>query len=363
MIHFLDLKTINKKYQDEILRRFTDVFNAGIYLHGKQAEEFETNFAKYTGAKYCISCATGLSALELIIKAYNFDKDDEIIVPSNTYIASIWAITHNNLKPVFVEPDINTMNIDVNKIEEKITEKTKAIMVVHLYGQVVEMNKVYLLAKKYNLKIIEDSAQAHGAEYKGIKTGNLGDCAGFSFYPSKNLGAMGQGGCITTNNEELASKIKALTKYGAKERNHHIYDGTNSRLDELQAAILNVKLKYLDTENEERQRIAEYYLNNIKNSNIILPKSNEKKSHVWHLFVVQTKDRMKLKNYLFKNGIETNIHYPIPPHKQQSMKEYENLSLPISEKLHNSVLSIPIYSTLQKNEIEQIVYCMNNYMP
>lgn len=361
MIKFLDLKSINKCYKNEIEKRIISVINSGLYLNSKQLDEFEHNFADYIGTKHCIGCATGLSALELIIKGYGFCNGDEIIVPANTYIASIWSIMHNSCTPVLIEPDINTMNIDINKIEEKITQRTKAIMIVHLYGRVVQMEKIYEIAQKYNLKIIEDACQAHGSEYKRKKAGSLGDCAGFSFYPSKNLGSMGQGGCITTNDDVIAEKLRTLTNYGSLKKNNHIYDGTNSRLEEFQAAVLNVKLKYLDRENKRRQQMAKYYCENIKNSNIILPSVPPENEHVWHLYVIRTNKRNKLRQYLYDARIETCIHYPIAPHKQLSMSEFSNLLLPVTEKISNTVLSIPLNTSLSEQEIEYIICKLNNY--
>ena len=271
MIKFLDLHKINEQYRKQIDKRIKNVLDSGWYLLGKEDEIFEQNFADYCGTEYCVSCGNGLDALTLIIKAYGFGNGDEIIVPANTYIASILAISYNGCTPVLVEPDINTYNINPDLIEEKITEKTKAIMVVHLYGQAVEMDKIWALAKKYNLKIIEDSAQAHGAIYKEKRTGNLGDASGFSFYPGKNLGCLGDGGAVTTNDKELVDKIRALRNYGSNAKYHNIYQGVNSRLDEIQAAILDVKLPYLDRDNQKRRKIANYYLENIKNKKIIPP--------------------------------------------------------------------------------------------
>ena len=311
--------------------------------------------------KHCIGCANGLDALNLIIKAYGFGAGDEIIVPANTYIASILAISENGCTPVLVEPDINTYNINPALIEEKITEKTKAIMVVHLYGQAVQMDKIWELAKKYNLKIVEDSAQAHGAEYEKKKTGSLGDASGFSFYPGKNLGCMGDGGCITTNDDEHAAKIRAIANYGSDRKYHHIYKGTNSRLDEIQAAVLDVKLKYLDEDNERRREISKYYRENIKNSKIILPKTYDEKAHVWHVFAIRTKNRDELQKYLEDNGIQTNIHYPTPPHKQGAYKELENLSLPITEEIHKTILSIPISPVMTEEEVKKVVDVINSY--
>ncbi len=273
MMPFLDLKSINSKYKDEIKARIDGVLDSGWYLLGEQNRKFESNFAAYCGARYCIGCANGLDALRLIIKAYGFGEGDEIIAPANTYIASILAITDNGCSPVLVEPDLDTYNINPDLIEAKITDKTKAILVVHLYGQAVKMDKIWALAKKYNLKIIEDSAQAHGAYYNDKRVGSLGDASGFSFYPGKNLDALGDGGAVTTNDEELAQKIRALANYGSHKKYENIYQGVNSRLDEIQAAVLDVKLKYLDSDNAKRKEIAQYYLQNIKNPLISLPQT------------------------------------------------------------------------------------------
>ena len=308
MIKFLDLYKINQQYRREINKSIKRVLDSGYYILGHEVEKFETNFANYIGTKYCIGTANGLEALTLILKAYkelNFMKDgDEIIVPANTFIASILAISQNNLTPILVEPNIDTYNINPDLIEEKITKKTKAIMVVHLYGQVVEMDKIWKLAKKYNLKIIEDSAQAHGVEYKNKKSGNLGDASGFSFYPGKNLGAIGDAGAVITNDKKLADTIRAIANYGSAEKYINIYKGTNSRLDEIQAAILNIKLKYLDKDNNKRRDIAKYYLNNIKNPKIILPKIKDINGHNFYVFVIRTKNRDQLQKYLTEIGLK-----------------------------------------------------------
>ncbi|MCV3395193.1 DegT/DnrJ/EryC1/StrS family aminotransferase [Campylobacter lari] len=360
MISFLDLHKINARFENEIKDKINEVINSGWYILGKQCVNFETNFAKYCGVKHCIGVANGLDALRIIIKAYEFSKDDEIIVPANTYIASILAITDNLCKPILIEPDINTYNINAKSIKEKITNKTKAIMVVHLYGQVCDMEPIYALAKKYNLKIIEDCAQAHGANFKGKKVGSLGDVAGFSFYPGKNLGALGDAGCITTNDDLLASQIRALANYGShKKKYENLYAGLNSRLDELQAGILDIKLKHLDSDNQKRKEIADFYTKNIKNENIILPKIDI--DHVWHLFVIRTKFRDKLQKYLNENNIQTIIHYPIPPHKQECYKDFNNLSLPITEQIHNEVLSLPISPVITQDEIKQVVEVINDW--
>lgn len=367
MIKFLDLEKVNNRFRDEIDSEIKEILDSGWYLQGKKNEEFITNFAKFCGVKHCLGVANGLDALNLIIRAYGFGVGDEIIVPANTYIASILAISQNGCTPVLVEPSIDTYNIDPELIEEKITEKTKAILIVHLYGQAVQMDKIWELAKKYNLKIIEDSAQAHGAEIningKFIKTGALGDASGFSFYPGKNLGCMGDGGAITTNDDELFEKVKAIANYGSDRKYHHIYKGVNSRLDEIQAAVLNVKLKYLEQDNQRRREISKYYRENITNPKIILPNilSEKELAHVWHVFVVRTKERDKFQKYLLENGIQTIIHYPTPPHKQGAYKEWNNLSFPITEEIHNTIISLPISPVMADEEVKKVVEVVNEW--
>lgn len=361
MIKFLDLHKINERFREEIDFRIKQVLDSGWYILGEQNKVFEKNFAEYCGVKHCIGCANGLDALSLIIKGYGFSDGDEIIVPANTYIASILAISQNGCTPILVEPDITTYNINPDLIEERITSKTKAIMVVHLYGQAVQMEKIWALAKKYDLKIIEDSAQAHGAIYKGKRTGNLGDASGFSFYPGKNLGCLGDGGCVTTNDDELAYKIRAIANYGSDYKYHHILKGTNSRLDEIQAAILDVKLKHLDDDNSRRREIAKFYRENIKNKNIILPETYDEKAHVWHLFVIRTANRKRLEKHLNENGIQTNIHYPTAPHRQECYAEWKNYSFPVTEKIHNEVLSLPISPVLSDNELSKVIKSLNTY--
>ena len=363
MIPFLDLKGLNAQYRAELIKAFTKVVDSGWYVQGNECKEFDKEFAQYCGTKYAIGVANGLDALILILRAYKelgIMKDgDEVIVPSNTYIASILAISQNNLVPVLVEPDIDTYLIDHTKIEEKVTSKTKAILPVHLYGQTCEMDKINEIAKKYNLKVIEDSAQSHGAYYKDKRSGNLGDASGFSFYPGKNLGALGDGGAVTTNDEELASTIKALGNYGSHKKYENLYKGVNSRLDEMQAAMLRIKLKYLDIEIEKRREIANYYLQNIKNDSIVLPTVRSEDNHVWHLFVIRTKNRDELQKYLAENGIQTLIHYPIPPHKQNAYKEWNNEKYPISEQIHEEVLSLPISGVQSLQDAEKIIKIIN----
>lgn len=361
MIKFLDLKKINNRYREEIDSRIKDILDKGWYLQGEENENFTKNFANFCGTKFALGVANGLDALNLIIKAYGFGNGDEIIVPANTYIATILAISENGCIPILVEPDIKTYNLNPDSIEEKITTKTKAIMVVHLYGQAVQMEKIWKIAKKYNLKIIEDSAQAHGAIYQENRTGNLGDASGFSFYPGKNLGCMGDGGAVTTNDDELFNKIKAIANYGSDRKYHHIYKGVNSRLDEIQAAVLDIKLKHLDSDNNKRREISKYYRENIKNSKIILPDTYDEKSHVWHIFAVRTQNRDEFQKYLTEKGIQTIIHYPTPPHKQGAYKEWNNLSFPITEEIHNTILSLPISPVMTDSEIEKVVEVVNEY--
>ena len=366
MIPFLDLKELNTQYKAELIEACTRVIDSGWYIQGNECKEFDKEFASYCGAKYAIGVANGLDALILILRAYKelgFMKDgDEVIVPSNTYIASILAISQNNLVPVLVEPDINTYLLNPSKIEEKITSKTKAILPVHLYGQTCEMDKINEIAKKYNLKVIEDSAQSHGAYFKDKRSGNLGDASGFSFYPGKNLGALGDGGAVTTNDEELANTIKALGNYGSHKKYENLYKGVNSRLDEMQAAMLRVKLRYLDNELEKRRDIANYYLENIKNENIILPVVRAESNHVWHLFVIRTSKRDELQKYLLDNGVQTLIHYPIPPHNQNAYKEWNNESYPISEQIHTEVLSLPISGVQNLENTKNIVEKLNEFI-
>jgi len=371
MVPFLDLKGINHQYRDELIQACIKVIDSGWYIQGNECNDFEKEFSEYCGVKHSIGVANGLDALILILKAYKqlgiLKDEDEVIVPANTYIASILAISDNNLTPVLVEPDINTYLIDPSKIEEKITNKTKAIMPVHLYGQVCEMDKINEIAKKYNLKVIEDSAQAHGAYYNEKRVGALGDASGFSFYPGKNLGALGDGGIVTTNDEELANVIRALGNYGSHKKYENIYKGTNSRLDEIQAAMLRIKLRYLDNEIQNRREIAEYYQNNISNPNITLPIQDSKlkiqdyQKHVWHLFVIRTSNRDALQEYLNKNNIQTLIHYPIAPHKQKAYECWNNESYLITEKIHDEVLSLPISGIQSLEDTKKIVEILNGF--
>ena len=366
MIPFLSLKDVTALHGAEINEAVTRVVNNGWYLQGKENERFEENYAKYIGTKYCIGCANGLDALIWILRAYiemgMMQPGDEVIVPANTYIASILAITENGLKPVLIEPSIETYQIDDNKIEEAITERTKAIMIVHLYGQCAYTEKIGELCKKYNLKLIEDNAQAHGCKFNGKKTGSLGDAAGHSFYPGKNLGALGDGGAVTTDDEELAQVVRALANYGSAQKYVFKYTGRNSRLDEIQAAVLDVKLKYLDEDTEVRKYIAKYYIDKIKHSEIITPKINDWNAHVFHVFPIRCKRHNELQQYLTDNGIGTIIHYPIPPHKQECYKDWNNLSFPITEQIHNEELSLPMSPCLTMEDVEYIVDILNRFI-
>ncbi|MCQ9641719.1 DegT/DnrJ/EryC1/StrS family aminotransferase [Chryseobacterium sp. WG14] len=366
MIKFLDLQKINLQYQNEIEAKLLEVFRSGWYLMGSELSNFEKNLSQYIGSKHAIGVANGLDALRLILRGYIemgvMKKGDEILVPSNTYIASILAISDNDLVPILVEPEINTYNIDISKIEEKITPKTKGILIVHLQGRVVFSEELKTIGEKHNLKIIEDNAQAIGAEWKGIKAGNLGDAAGFSFYPGKNLGALGDAGAVTTNDDDLAKAIRALANYGSNQKYVNIYQGLNSRLDEIQAAVLDVKLKYIDNENEVRKHIAKRLIGEIKNSSIILPEyPADENEHVWHVFVIRTGKRDELQTYLTENGIQTIIHYPIPPHKQEAYKEWNDLSFPITERIHNEVLSLPISPVMSEKEVSDVISIINRF--
>jgi dTDP-4-amino-4,6-dideoxygalactose transaminase len=365
-VPFLDLKQINLKDYQEISQAIDEVIHGGWYIQGSRCKKFEQNFANYCGTKYCIGVANGLDALILILKAYKelnlINDGDEVIVPANTYIASILAISANNLTPVLVEPDINNYLIDVSKIEASITARTKVIMVVHLYGQITPMDKIWQLAKKYNLKVIEDSAQSHGAYYQNKRSGNLSDASGFSFYPGKNLGAIGDGGAVTTNDGLLEHTIRALANYGSEIKYKNMYKGINSRLDEIQAAILDVKLVRLDADTKNRRIIAKMYQEQINNPKIILPQVLlGADSHVWHVFVVRTADREEFQKYLADNGIATVIHYPTPHYKQEAYKELNHLIFPITEQIHREVISLPISQVQTIEQTQYIIDVVNKY--
>ncbi|HUW04634.1 MAG TPA: DegT/DnrJ/EryC1/StrS family aminotransferase [Williamwhitmania sp.] len=400
MVAFLDLKAISNSFEPELTKAVQRVVSSGWYLLGEEVHAFEKEYAEYIGTKHCIGVANGLDALRLILKAYIelgvMAEGDEIIVPANTYIASILAITDNRLKPVLVEPDINSYNIDPSLIEARITERTKGIMIVHLYGQCAMHPEIERLVERYNLRLIEDNAQAAGTSYTVkhgaplLRTGSLGDAAGHSFYPGKNLGALGDGGAVTTNNDELAETIRALANYGSKKKYENIYQGLNSRLDEIQAAVLRVKLPRLDADNQRRREIAQYYCDNITNPEIVLPQlfqepkpssgvpsigragrrsqiRNQKSeirnnlTHIWHLFVIRNTQRDKLQSYLSASGIQTLIHYPIPPHKQLAYSQWNGLTFPITEQIHREVLSLPMSPVMTKEEIQCVVNQINRF--
>ncbi|MDE1326598.1 DegT/DnrJ/EryC1/StrS family aminotransferase [Vibrio aestuarianus] len=365
MIHFLDLKKINSQYREELKEACSRVIDSGWYVLGEEVSEFEREFSTYCETKYCLGVANGLDALILILRAYMelgvMQKGDEVIVPANTYIASILAISENGLIPVLVEPNESTFNLDPDLIEKSITSKTKAILTVHLYGQVTNMDEINSIAKKYNLKVVEDCAQAHGALFHGKKVGNLGDAAGFSFYPGKNLGALGDAGAVTTNDKNLFEIISALRNYGSHKKYRNDYKGINSRLDEIQAAILKVKLCYLDREIEIRRNIAKTYLREINNKFITLPEVNDESSHVWHLFVIKCAHRNSLQAYLNDRGIQTLIHYPIPPHQQNAYLEFSKESFLISEKLHSEVISLPISPVMSMQDVEKVIFEINQF--
>lgn len=387
-IKFLNLQRINSAYSDDLINVAAEVINSGWYLLGGKVRTFESQMASYIGVRKVIGVANGLDALRLIIRAYietgSMNETDEIIVPANTYIATLLAITENRLKPVLVEPDINTYNIDISQIEKHITPRTRAIMVVHLYGRTCWSEELENLAKKYNLKIIEDNAQAIGACYAEYKkeniaqssefraqgkaeislrrTGSLGDAAGFSFYPGKNLGALGDGGAVATNDPQIAEIVRTIANYGSSVKYVNNYKGLNSRLDEIQAAFLSVKLKYLDCENQKRRELVQYYNENIKNPGIILPSIPEHpEEHVWHIYIIRTETRDKLKAFLERNGIETLIHYPIPPHKQKAYREYNDLSLQVTERIHRETLSLPVSPVMGMEEAEKVVNILNKF--
>ena len=371
MIKFLNLQKINAQYAAELKQAAAEVIDKGWFLLGERVKTFEQQYADFIGVENTVACASGLDALRLILRAYIelgiMQEGDEVIVPANTYIATILAITDNRLKPAWVEPDIKTYNLNISLLEQAVTPKTKAIMAVHLYGRACWSEKLERLAEKYSLKIIEDNAQAAGAYHYFTdnirkRTGNLGDAAGNSFYPGKNLGALGDSGAVTTNDGELAAVVRALANYGSQEKYVNKYQGLNSRMDEIQAAFLSVKLKYLDLENEIRRQIANYYMENIKNEQIILPTPTEhKESHVQHIFAIRTKQRDKLQAYLAANDIQTLIHYPVPPHKQTCYREWNHCSFPITERIHKEVLSLPVSPCLMMEEVEQTVSSINKF--
>jgi dTDP-4-amino-4,6-dideoxygalactose transaminase len=371
MIKYLPLKQVNDAYDNELRRAIDEVLQSGWYLKGDYTRRFEEAYAKYIGTRHCIGCGNGLDALTLILRAYKemgvMKEGDEVIVPANTFIATVLAVTENDLVPVFVEPSPDTLQIDDTLIEQAITPRTRAIMIVHLYGRCAHTDRIGELCRKYNLKLIEDNAQAHGCKYSLFtihsnlkRTGSLGDAAGHSFYPGKNLGAFGDAGAVTTDDDELAEVVRALGNYGSRQKYVHDYVGRNSRIDELQAAILDVKLRHLDADNQRRKEIAAIYYSQIKNPLIRLPQSD--RDSVWHIFPVFCQRRDELKRYLETGGIETQIHYPIPPHRQHCYGEWNTLSLPVAERLSREELSLPCHQAMTDTEAKQVAAMLNAFV-
>lgn len=362
-IPFVSFAPMQKEIRKEVLNKFEEMYDKAYYIQGDEYENFERSFANYIGTKFAVGVGNGLDALMLILRAMNIGEGDEVIVPSNTFIATALAATYVGATPVFVEPILEEYNINPDLIEEKITSKTKAIIAVHLYGQCADMDRINEIAKKHNLKVIEDAAQAHGALYKGKKAGSLGDAAGFSMYPGKNLGALGDGGMVTTNDEELAKKIAALACYGSDYKYHHIYKGVNSRLDEIQCGFLNIKLNHLDKWNADRNRIAKMYLEGINNPKVILPSINKNNYHVWHIFAIRSEHRDELEKYLNEKGIGTNKHYPTPMHMQGAYKDLniKEGALPLAEKISRTELSLPMYYGMTDDEVQYIIDAINNF--
>jgi len=360
---FVSLLPLERELDSDLREAFNRVFTRSWYIEGKEDETFEKAFAEYCGVNYCVGVGNGLDALVLALKALNIGEGDEVIVPSNTYIATALAVTYVGARPVFVEPDIHTFNIKPTLIEEKITAKTKAMMPVHLYGQACDMDPIMEIAKKYNLYVVEDCAQAHGATYKGKKIGTFGDAAGFSFYPGKNLGALGDAGAMVANNKEIADKVRALGNYGSDYKYHHIYKGNNSRLDELQAAFLAAKLPHLDRMNVERRRIANRYLNEIKNPEVILPYIIPEAEPVWHIFGIRCNRRDELEQHLHEKGIGTNKHYPIPMHLQDCYADLgiKKGELPVAEEISATELSLPMYYGMTEEEIRCVIDAINEF--
>jgi dTDP-4-amino-4,6-dideoxygalactose transaminase len=359
MIPFLDLNQVNAPYLEAIEQASLRVIRSGWYILGNELKTFEKSFADYCGVPHCVGVANGLDAITLILKAMDFSAGSEMIVPANTYIASVLPVSYLHLKPVFVEPDPRTMLLDPNRIEEKITSRTKAIITVDLYGRSCEMGPIRSLANKYDLKIITDAAQSHGAFYQGGMSGSLADATAFSFYPTKNLGAFGDAGAVTTNDPELAEKVRCLRNYGSVVRYQNDYQGVNSRLDEIQAAILNVKLPYLPAENSRRRTLAKRYLTELRVNGLILPPADRVDEDAWHLFVIRHPRRAEFIAYLEKNGIQTNIHYPQPIHKQKAYQEFNSLILPITELIHEQVVSLPLNPVLTDEEVSYIIRTVN----
>ncbi len=365
MVQFLDLEAINAVYAEKIEEALLRVARSGWYLRGKELRSFEEEYARYIGCRHAIGCGNGLDALRLILRAYMemgvLREGDEVIIPANTYIASVLAVTDNRLKPVFVEPNEETLQIDDTLIEQAITPRTRVVMIVHLYGRCAYTEHVGELCRKYNLLLVEDNAQAHGARFNSRRTGALGHAAGHSFYPGKNLGALGDAGCVTTNDDELAAVVRALVNYGSEEKYVCKYAGYNSRLDELQAAVLAVKLPHLDEDNMRRASVAECYYKEVRNPLVRLPRYVDPVSNVYHLFPVFCEERDRLRSYLMERGVETLIHYPIAPHQQNCYREYAHLSLPITERMHRTELSLPIGPFMAQDEVRMVIEAVNDF--
>lgn len=366
MVKLLDLQKITAMHRDEYDMAIRSVLDAGWFLQGHANQQFESDYAQYVGTKHCVAVANGLDALKLIIRGYKelgvFHDGDEIIVPANTYIATILAITDNNLVPVLVEPTWEHLEIDIDKVEEAITPKTRGVMTVHLYGRIAYNDKLSAICKSHGLKLMEDCAQSHGCEWNGRKTGALGDAAAHSFYPGKNLGAFGDAGAITTDDEDLAGVIRALANYGSQKKYVFRYVGMNSRMSEIDAAVLDVKLKYLDEDNKKRQQLADYYYTHISNPLIALPKRIADDNNVYHQFPIFCERRDELQAYLTEHGIQTLIHYPIPPHKQECYRQWNSRLYPITEKIHAQELSIPMNQSITEDEATEVVERLNSFV-
>lgn len=362
-VAYLDLHKTHDEIQEELDIAYRKVTQRQWFINGEADKQFEQDFAAYCGTKECVGTGNGLDAIRLILLAYGIGSGDEVIVPANTFIATALAVTYVGAKPVFVDASMDSYNIDVSKIEEKISERTKAIIAVHLYGRVADVTAIQKIASKYSLKVIEDSAQAHGAEIKGKKAGGLGDAAAFSFYPGKNLGALGDAGAVTTNDSELAARIRAYGNYGSYEKYNHVYPGCNSRLDEYQAAFLSVKLKYLDKWNEERREIAYAYTSQIKNKKIILPEWTGDRQHVFHIYPILTRERDELVDYLKQQGISTNVHYPIPIVKQKAYRQYmkQSLDYPVTQRICSEEVSLPLYPGMTEEQVNWVITCINRF--
>ncbi|WP_220719832.1 DegT/DnrJ/EryC1/StrS family aminotransferase [Agarivorans litoreus] len=365
MVDFLNLQTVNAQYAEQLKQACARVIDSGWYLQGNELVDFENAFANYCGCKHAVGVANGLDALTLVLRAWIemgwLKEGDEVIVPANTYIASVLAITESRLTPVFVEPDPLTFNLSLENVSEAITPRSKVIMAVHLYGQLAPMPELVTLAKQHDLLVLEDSAQAHGAMVDDKKAGAWGDASGFSFYPGKNLGALGDGGAVTTNNDELANVLRALRNYGSHQKYLNKYKGMNSRLDEIQAAMLSVKLAHLDDEIAARRSVASYYREHIENPLVTLPVCDDESSHVWHLFVIRCDNRERLQAHLASKGVQSLIHYPTPPHQQDAYAEFNHLSFPLTESIHQQVLSLPMGATLSRDDLKLVVNAVNSF--